>query len=340
MTRQGRWLSYQADDVARLRRIPPARRSRGFFLYAPGGLRYQDWWLADAALVLGHDVPGARQAIKNEVARGVSSAYPVAGAAGLPHVVDRFLLLHGPGPESKDVPVVIVMGNPAGAAACLEEILDVSELVMEDPARVMQGNVTSDAGSANNRSAVAPVAAVAAVVRPYVAAAPSQVSSVAAPSTSSAEASAPTAVSAHNYSAPDRGPFSALVVPVGDLGLGSCCFFADDPLGAGPARLAAARCQLALLAQTGQRPIALDPAVVAADLWERRGVYLSARCSRRAYDEVFDSYLAAGIVLSPRYPGPSVIPGELSDGEAKKVVAVTEHVAASIVEGYAGDAYE
>ena len=50
--------------------------------------------------------------------------------------------------------------------------------------------------------------------------------------------------------------------------------------------------------------------------WERRGPYLAARCDAAVYDAVFDRFLRAGILLSPFHPGPSILPDEVSAGEA------------------------
>ncbi len=344
MTEEGRWLSYRADDVARLRRIPPTRRCRGFFLYASGGARFQDWWLLNAASVLGHDIPGAQQAIKNAVSRGAPAGYPVSGGAATAHVADRFLEVHGPRERPKDLPTVIAMGNPAAWA-----------LGAPGPPLGVRA-VAYDPADRNEDPTAPPEAASAPAVLPFGTA----TTGVGADAPADAPAGARNARAAGDYSAyvvrPYIGPtvlapvgskaagvsrpFGVFVVPVGDLGLGVTCFRVDDPVGPSPAQLAAARRQLAFLANTTERPIAFDPELRAPDLWERRGAYLLARCSRQAYNTVFDAYLAAGIVLSPRYPGPSVVPAVLSDGEVQKAVAVTDHVAASIVDGYAGDAYE
>ena len=49
--------------------------------------------------------------------------------------------------------------------------------------------------------------------------------------------------------------------------------------------------------------------------WERRGPYVSARCGACSYDAVFDRFLQAGVLLSPIYPGPSILPAFVSAGE-------------------------
>lgn len=50
--------------------------------------------------------------------------------------------------------------------------------------------------------------------------------------------------------------------------------------------------------------------------WRRRGPYLSPEFHEGRYRDVFRLFLDAGYLLNPHYPGPSIVPGELSPGEA------------------------
>ncbi|MEW5816200.1 MAG: hypothetical protein AB1798_12495 [Spirochaetota bacterium] len=52
-------------------------------------------------------------------------------------------------------------------------------------------------------------------------------------------------------------------------------------------------------------------------IWKRRGVYLTARCDLAEYSRVFRAFLSAGFLISPCFPGPSIIPGEYTPGEIK-----------------------
>ena len=49
--------------------------------------------------------------------------------------------------------------------------------------------------------------------------------------------------------------------------------------------------------------------------WRRSGIYLMAEYPPRQHEAVFAAFLAAGVLLNPRYPGPSIIPGAASSGE-------------------------
>jgi hypothetical protein len=55
--------------------------------------------------------------------------------------------------------------------------------------------------------------------------------------------------------------------------------------------------------------------------FERRGPYLYPRCAEGAYEALFAAALSAGILLSPRYEGPSIIPGDFDDGELAALAA-------------------
>jgi hypothetical protein len=56
--------------------------------------------------------------------------------------------------------------------------------------------------------------------------------------------------------------------------------------------------------------------------WERRGPYLRPMFDAGAYPEVFRAFLARGVLLSPFYPGPSILPGEASEGERRLVASL------------------
>ncbi len=58
--------------------------------------------------------------------------------------------------------------------------------------------------------------------------------------------------------------------------------------------------------------------------WRRSGIYLLANYPRRQHAGVHAAFLAAGVLLNPRYPGPNILPGSASPGEwrlLKRLVA-------------------
>jgi hypothetical protein len=55
--------------------------------------------------------------------------------------------------------------------------------------------------------------------------------------------------------------------------------------------------------------------------WTQTGIYLLCRRPQAEYEQIFREFLNAGLLLSPRYPGPSILPAEASPGEVKKMLA-------------------
>ena len=53
----------------------------------------------------------------------------------------------------------------------------------------------------------------------------------------------------------------------------------------------------------------------AAPGWRRSGVYVVAEFPRDRYAAVHAAFLAAGVLLNPTYPGPSILPGNASPGD-------------------------
>ena len=50
-------------------------------------------------------------------------------------------------------------------------------------------------------------------------------------------------------------------------------------------------------------------------IWSRKGPYLTLNIEEARFSSLLSGMLNSGILLSPRYPGPSIIPGEFSPGE-------------------------
>lgn len=126
----------------------------------------------------------------------------------------------------------------------------------------------------------------------------------------------------------DNFPFPSVVVPVlpfpGRFAPSLLCF-ADDP---GEKVPESDLCSPLLLA--GLTRIVYDLLSFMQDcdrekwnkfdlvIWKRCGPYLIPRCEKeKEYDEMFSTFLENGILLSPRFPGASIIPGECTEGEIK-----------------------
>jgi len=64
----------------------------------------------------------------------------------------------------------------------------------------------------------------------------------------------------------------------------------------------------------------------AFNIWKREGIYLKAECSISEYENVFKRFLADGVIISPCFPGPTIMPGGLSDGERKKIIGLLKGI--------------
>jgi hypothetical protein len=62
---------------------------------------------------------------------------------------------------------------------------------------------------------------------------------------------------------------------------------------------------------------ALERAIDGAQGWRRSGPYVQAVFPSADYPRVHSEFLRAGVMLSPGYPGPSVLPGECTPGETR-----------------------
>ncbi len=54
-----------------------------------------------------------------------------------------------------------------------------------------------------------------------------------------------------------------------------------------------------------------------SSLWDRKGPYLIMRCNREEYGDIFDRFKRRKILLSPFFPGPSIVPLIFSEGDIK-----------------------
>jgi hypothetical protein len=54
--------------------------------------------------------------------------------------------------------------------------------------------------------------------------------------------------------------------------------------------------------------------------WTQQGVYLLSKSPREEYATIFLRFLEAGLLLSPCWPGPSILPAEASMGEVKRML--------------------
>jgi hypothetical protein len=56
--------------------------------------------------------------------------------------------------------------------------------------------------------------------------------------------------------------------------------------------------------------------------WTARGIYLIPNFDENAYEREFERFISEGFILSPSYPGPSILPAGLSDGLKIKLIGL------------------
>lgn len=258
--------------------LPRVRRARGYRLYTEDGRRLLDLYLDRGAALLGHRPELLGRELKNVLGRGLLANLPSSYAARL----RRTLRLALPGHAWFGI-----AATPAGARRLLRRQLGL---------------------------------------------APSQPLPVADPLLEPAWHAAPTAWwrplcgeqppggewLRHGPAALlHRLPFAAGAGPV----TVSTGLAAPEPApGAPPVSpllLAGAAAALRRLLRTAaQRSAVTSCWPRTAPGWRRSGIYVLADYPPRCHGAVFAAFLAAGVLLNPRYPGPSILPGEASRGEA------------------------
>ena len=258
--------------------MPRIRRARGYRLYDAQGRRYLD--LAREGALLGHRAAGAVNAMKSALSQGLAASLATAWETRLSSRLARLF----PG-----WPTVRLYSSGERAFQAVAAALGGASPVVADPA------LDPPADSAP----------VAALWRPFLPVAMG--ARVLVPVLPFTVCGAPAAVCFAGDLA-DRAPCSDPVP--GFLLAGALRALAavmppaaaDDGPPAAATFLACPR---------------VEKAIDAGTSWIRVGPYVRAAFPREAFTGVHARFLRAGVVLCPRYPGPSVLPGDCSPGETR-----------------------
>jgi hypothetical protein len=62
-----------------------------------------------------------------------------------------------------------------------------------------------------------------------------------------------------------------------------------------------------------------DKALLQTSIWRRQGIYLTLKENPEKWETLFYQFLESGFLLPPTPIQPVILPGELSDGEDKKL---------------------
>lgn len=298
-----------SEAAARLRRLPKIRRARGYRLYAQDGRRFLDLWQAGGRAFLGHRGGGIVTTLKRVLDRGVLAPLPSAQEHRLEQALERLLgreidpqttgglaaryrVLVFSGPERAFDVLSRTLGLPYGGDA-------------DDGYALVGGSAAEPAMMRGDEGGPATGRADACVWRPLLPPAAQP------PWGDDRSVIVPVL--------PDGGFSRAQVVLVprglvardgGEYRVGLSSDLLPEPV------LAALTAGAHGLVSPVVRP------VVALNGFRSVGPYLMPhRMTPDEYDAVFERFLTAGIVISPDPAIPSIVPGELSDGELAQLVA-------------------
>jgi len=258
--------------------LPPVRRARGYRLYTEDGRRLLDLYLDGGAALLGHRPELVGRELKDVAGRGLLGNLPSSYPARLRRVLRQALPGHAwfGIAATADHALRLLHGRRGGAPSPLPPVAD----PLSDP-----------------RWRDAPVA----WWRPLCDEQPAGGEWL---------AHGPAALLHRLPFAVGAGP---VTVSTRRSRNGEC----DGAPELSPLLLAGAAVALRRLLRSGAERGAVASAwPPAAPGWRRSGVYVMAEYPQSLHEAVFAAFLAAGVLLNPRYPGPSILPGTFSAGEA------------------------
>lgn len=276
--------------------LPAIKRARGYRLYAEGGKRFLDLWQDDGYGVLGAKGTGVGTVAKAGLDKGLASP--------LPSIYERRLTK------------ALLELYPDYRAACAFVDREAAALAL---AKVFGGRDRISGGLSLNDLVLDPA------LRPIPA-------------------------------APTEGKLALLLRPFGEYLAAEAA--AAESMGAALVRLPCPRSlspsvllfkrpeDAAAIAHNPVPPVLLASAVkslaeykayrasVGEALWkkadarlcrlfERRGPYLFPKCAAADYSRLFESALQRGVLLSPEFGRPSMLPGEFDDGELKPLAEIS-----------------
>lgn len=288
------------EVAARLRRLPRIRRARGYRLSALDGRRLLDMWQDGGRAILGHRGADVTTALKRALDRGVTEAFPSVQEHRLEQALRR--LLGAAEPFS-----VAVYASRERAYAAVSRGLGLApgRLAVVDPATGGAAGTGSSAGtgggapegaaSADPPRAGAPMVA---LWRPFLPGDPWRAGPAAGTGGARASVLLP-------------------VLPCGGLVDAQVVIAARDAHIGLESDLLPEASLVALTVAADALVSAPAPPVVALPGFGVRGPYCVP--ADEGYDALFDRFLEAGIVLSPDPAVPSIVPGELSDGERRLI---------------------
>jgi hypothetical protein len=281
---------------ALLRLLPPIRRARFWRLYALDGRRFLDLWMDGGSSLLGAKGTGLGTAVKAAVDVGLARPFPSIWERRL----EKALLALYPGYRA-----VRFYESVEAALARLAEALGLS------PRDEPSGLLLDPARRGPRRPAGSPPAAI--VLRPFT----EELNASLGPSLAAVAAAAPAAMPL----LPCPRAFAPVVLLFRDREVAERA--GSDLLP--PLRLAAAAHALAELERFSKH---YDEALWRradrrlSQRFDRVGPYLYPRHGEAEHEAFFKAALGVGLLFSPIWELPSILPGDFDDGELAKPSSV------------------
>ena len=274
------------DPAAGPGRLPAVRRARGYRLYGQDGRRYLDLWQQGGRAVLGHRAGRVTTVLKNVISSGLVADLPSLYTRRLERTLSTFF------PAYPAFRIADSLG--AGlelASRFLGRAVGVADV--RDP---LGGHAA--VGGEAAAGGTPPAAPALGLWRPLC---PFSLSPrVLLPRLPFAMAGAPIAVGFAGE-LPDGFPPSQDLSPV--VVAGSLRALHD-------------------LARYTSPEWLRDGLLDGAPGWEQRGLYVLPRFPQDRYAAVFAAFLGEGVLLSPAYREPSILPSEASAGELEKMIGL------------------
>lgn len=291
-------MQLSPDAQARLSALPVIGRARGWRLYGADGKRYLDMWADGGRSVAGRRSGGSGRIAKESIDRGLDAAFPSFWEKRL----EKALLAWLPGYSSlrffaSETEALLALASSdvgftarIGAGTTLPEALDAfaASLRFESPFGKYRRDYKAD------EAGTAFAGRVAFAVLPLASAWSFGVVLGKSPEDLA-------------YTAIPRGAAFSAAVPAIKLAT---------------AARALADFRVFEKRYDERRWSAMDPFI--AGIFTRSGPWLYPAYAESEHDRVFAACLAKGIVISPEYGEPSLVPGEFEAGEATPLRSISE----------------
>lgn len=264
--------------------VPPIKRARGYRLYDYGGRRYLDLWQNGGSAILGHRFENLTRELKSVLSRGLIFDLPS---------IYRRRLIRELQKRYSGFNAIHICSTFEQALLILSRVLgqNITGRDISDPAKGESGPVVYDRPFLGSKTvglkpldsdAIETESSTMRALLPIV---PFRIS-------------ASPVILCLREEVPDKEEVSVI----------------------SPLVLAGALRSIHSLSRFIPPPWFADPLFDDSAEWIQRGPYVIPRFESELYSQVFRHFLSEGILLSPCYEEPSILPGEASEGELKKMV--------------------